>query len=140
MIEKILNNLSNVRKKSHLSYVACCPAHNDKSPSLAIREIEGERILIKCFAGCSVQAVLSAIVLEMIDLFPPKPKNDRGGYKRISKPFTADQLLAIIEYEASYIEFISQEIVFNEKLSIDDYARVILAKDRIQKAIYYAQY
>ena len=45
-----------------------CPSHNDKIPSLSIRQ-EGDRILVSCQAGCSTEAVLSTLNLTMADLF-----------------------------------------------------------------------
>jgi hypothetical protein len=39
---------------------ARCPAHDDQNPSLAIRDAAGKP-LIRCHAGCSQQAVLSAL-------------------------------------------------------------------------------
>lgn len=51
-------------------YSACCPAHDDHSPSLSFREAEDGKVLIRCHAGCSLQAVLAAITLTHNDLFP----------------------------------------------------------------------
>jgi len=51
--DKILPLLDKVKKKGDNSWVVCCPAHDDKSPSLAIREVD-DRLLIHCFAGCTV--------------------------------------------------------------------------------------
>jgi hypothetical protein len=35
---------------------ARCPAHNDRNPSLSIREAADGKILIKCHAGCEQRA------------------------------------------------------------------------------------
>jgi hypothetical protein len=40
-------------------YIACCPAHDDRHPSLTLRE-EGGRLLWHCHAGCSQARVLEA--------------------------------------------------------------------------------
>ncbi len=37
-----------------------CPAHDDKRPSLRVSEADG-RVLVKCFAGCSQEAVIDAL-------------------------------------------------------------------------------
>lgn len=52
------------------SWVARCPAHLDRSPSLSIAEGNDGRVLVKCFAGCPTQAVLEALNLGWRDLFP----------------------------------------------------------------------
>ena len=41
-------------------FVAHCPAHDDRSPSLSIRESEG-RLLVHCFSGCSQEQVIGAL-------------------------------------------------------------------------------
>jgi len=56
-------------KKTASGYLACCPAHDDRSPSLSISEGSGGKILLKCFAGCSTDSIVRAIGLEMKDLF-----------------------------------------------------------------------
>jgi hypothetical protein len=48
-------------------FMACCPAHDDKNPSLAIDENNGS-LLVKCFAGCEQGSVVEA--LKARDLWP----------------------------------------------------------------------
>jgi hypothetical protein len=50
--------------------VSRCPAHSDGSPSLSIREAEDGRILLHCFAGCTVDEICNALDLTVADLFP----------------------------------------------------------------------
>lgn len=40
---------------------ARCPAHDDKNPSLSIKEGEGGRLLLFCHAGCDFRAIVSAL-------------------------------------------------------------------------------
>lgn len=49
---------------------ARCPAHDDRRPSLSIREGDDGRVLLKCHAGCSTEEVLAALGLGWGDLFP----------------------------------------------------------------------
>ncbi len=39
---------------------ACCPAHDDRRPSLSISERDG-KLLVHCFAGCSQEAVWDSL-------------------------------------------------------------------------------
>ena len=48
--------------------MAKCPSHADGSPSLSIGEGK-TGIILKCFAGCSVESVCSALGLRVGDLF-----------------------------------------------------------------------
>jgi putative DNA primase/helicase len=60
-------------KKSRSGYVATCPAHEDKHPSLSVTAKAG-KVLLHCHAGCSVEAVCAAAGIEPRDLFLPEPK------------------------------------------------------------------
>jgi len=65
--QEILSRLKCVRRTAK-GWMARCPAHQDRSPSLSAREAEG-RILLHCFAGCRVEAICSAIEVRLSDLF-----------------------------------------------------------------------
>jgi len=73
--------LNNVKKVSG-GYMARCPVHDDKNPSLSITEGDDGRVLLKCFAGCSTEEIVKALGLTMSDLFPPssKPQKQRAAY------------------------------------------------------------
>src|SRR5262245_45120995 len=68
---------------------ASCPAHDVKVPSLSLSlSKDGETILVKCHAGCTTEAVLAAVGMELRDLFrgpwlhPPRPPKVEGGITR----------------------------------------------------------
>ncbi|MFZ0995780.1 MAG: toprim domain-containing protein [Candidatus Dormiibacterota bacterium] len=58
-VPPILDRLDRVRR-SGSGWVARCPAHQDRSPSLSITEKDG-RLLFHCHAGCSQQDVLAKL-------------------------------------------------------------------------------
>ncbi len=69
-INELLNLLKNVKETGDNKYIACCPAHDDKNPSLAIMlSKDGKRIILKCFAGCSESDVLNNLGLKKSDLY-----------------------------------------------------------------------
>ena len=43
------------------SWLCRCPAHDDRSPSLSLRDGEDGRILMRCFAGCDPRDVLAEL-------------------------------------------------------------------------------
>ncbi len=55
-----------------------CPAHKDCRVSLSILEGSDGKVLLRCFAGCEVEAIVSALGLKMADLFPPKVEHPIG--------------------------------------------------------------
>ena len=70
MIDLILQRLKKVRKTKPGQWMACCPAHDDKNPSLSLFENNDGRILLHCFAGCGGSDIVSAIGLTLADLYP----------------------------------------------------------------------
>lgn len=43
------------------SWIARCPAHQDRRPSLSIAQSSDGKLLMKCFAGCSYDAIRHAL-------------------------------------------------------------------------------
>jgi putative DNA primase/helicase len=64
-------------------YQARCPAHDDRVASLSVSEGRDGKVLVKCFAGCEVAAVLEALGLTFRDLFT-QPSRGRSWRKRKS--------------------------------------------------------
>ena len=90
MIEKILDRLEKSKRYGN-GYMARCPSHDDKNPSLKLTELSDGRILIHCFAGCSSHDVLSAIGLTVNDLFPDGALGEYKGFQRIEENAKAKQ-------------------------------------------------
>lgn len=95
-VEILLSRLDKVTSKKLSEWQACCPAHNDKSPSLSIRQTGDSRILIHCFAGCSALDVLAAVGLDWDSLFPaPLPRYASMLHTPIKKMTFSDTVVAI---------------------------------------------
>jgi hypothetical protein len=43
------------------AWIARCPAHEDRKPSLSITEVKGGKVLVRCHAGCGQAAVIDAL-------------------------------------------------------------------------------
>jgi hypothetical protein len=56
------------------TWMAPCPAHDDRRPSLAIADADDGRILVKCFAGCSQDHLIDA--LRARGLWPGRASDD----------------------------------------------------------------
>jgi hypothetical protein len=50
------------------TWMAQCPAHEDREASLSIREVE-DRVLLNCFAGCHVAEICDALGMALSQLF-----------------------------------------------------------------------
>jgi AAA domain/CHC2 zinc finger len=64
----VLGRLDRVRRSGQ-GWVARCPAHDDKTPSLSVRETDEGNVLVHCFAGCLPEEVCGAIGLNLAALF-----------------------------------------------------------------------
>ena len=87
--------LNNVKKVSG-GYMARCPVHDDKNPSLSITEGDDGRVLLKCFAGCSTEEIVKALGLTMSDLFPPSSKPQKKKADVLPTYFYTDEKGKII--------------------------------------------
>ena len=68
------------------SWAARCPSHEDRKPSLSLRQIEGQA-LIYCHAGCTTGDVMAALGRVMADLFDEPTVGARYAYTdRIGAP------------------------------------------------------
>ena len=135
-VENLLANLHKVRRTGDGRWVACCPAHEDRSPSLSVRALEDGRTLIHCFAGCSIHSVVASLGIELSDLFPDKP--DRAGWsgsKRIARPFSGEDALRCVAFEATLVTLVAGDIVAGKTPTESVLARVTLAADRISMAM-----
>lgn len=128
----VLERLEKVRHTGPGRWIARCPAHDDRSPSLSIREADGGRVLIHCFGGCKTGAILDAIGVEFSTLFE---KREPGAhYRPIKASYPASDLLLLISHEAqvvAQIAALAQERPWLEDEEID---RLVTAAERIGRA------
>lgn len=132
-IDQFLNKLDKVKSRGHNKWIACCPVHDDKSPSLAISLAEGDRLLFHCF-GCGANGIeiCKALDINPVELFPKYQVN----YKRERVPFPADQILSALAHEATILELAANDMAHGKKVNEQ---RVAVARDRITTAVTYGQ-
>ncbi|GHU18701.1 hypothetical protein FACS189475_04610 [Betaproteobacteria bacterium] len=130
-VDTLLSRLDRVKRSGEGRWTAICPGHDDKGPSLAIRETDDGRILLHCFAGCSVEEVLAAVGMSFDDLFPPRAI-EHGKPER--RPFPAADILRCIAFEALVVASAGASLLAGT-FSGSDRERLILAVSRIQSAI-----
>ena len=131
-IESLISRLDGVKETGHGKYVARCPAHDDKSPSLAIKECSDGRILIHDFAGCETENVLAAIGLNFSDVMPERIGADHS-YKPLKPRFDARQVLECISHEAMVVCILAER--FADIASEKDSERLLIAASRINAAL-----
>lgn len=127
--QALLDRLDRVRKRTGDQWSARCPAHDDKGPSLSVRETPDGRVLVHCFGGCSVQEVLGAVGMTFDDLFPERAiDNAPRGRRRM---ITASQALEVLDFEAMLVAIVASDIVRGKAITQRDRERVTQAAGRI---------
>lgn len=129
-IIKVLSRLQKVSRFANGRFKACCPAHDDASPSLAIK-YDGDRLLLHCFAGCSTENVLKAIDLDWADIMPTKAE---GHSRKDEAAFYAGDVLRILQFEAMLTFIYASDMANGASLSSQDKKRLLLAAARINHA------
>ncbi len=132
-LETLIDRLDGVRETGPGKYVARCPAHDDRSPSLAIKDCGDGRILLHCFAGCDVESVLDALGLSFSDIMPERV-GEMHTYKPVRQRFDARQVLRVLRPEATLVAIAAENISEGITLSDDDRNRVFNAACRIRAA------
>jgi hypothetical protein len=122
MVEELLDKLDKVRHTGRDKWVACCPVHGDKNPSMSIAEKDG-RILCHCFScGANGLEVAKALGLPPSVLFE-KPLEQSYIPKRVYEEAEIDRLV---------IAGAEQMRKQGKPLSYKDFKRERLAKARLE--------
>jgi len=129
---RLLDRLDGVKRIGVDRWLARCPAHDDKHPSLSVRELDGGRLLLHDFAGCSVAEIVASMGLELSDLFPERPTH-RGKSER--RPFPATDVLHAIEHEALVVAVAASRLGNGGTLTDEDRGRLLMALGRITAAV-----
>lgn len=128
-VSRILSRLTHVRKRSGDQWSARCPAHDDRGPSLSVKELSDGRLLLHCFAGCSVPQIVAAISLEFNDLFPERTEYQGPLKKR--RLLTASQALELLYTESLVVSLVAHDIGIRRRFVAEDLDRVATAYGRI---------
>jgi hypothetical protein len=127
-IDNFLSNFDKVKSTGSGKWIACCSAHPDMSPSLAIKQTDGGKLLLHCFSGCPVTDIVAAVGLELSDLMPTNPSYQKG-----TKPprFNKYELFDRLAFEAVILSMAIRQLLAKEDLSPEDLSRVLHAENTI---------
>jgi putative DNA primase/helicase len=73
LLDRVLDRLEGVRESGGNSYMALCPVHDDRTPSLSVSLGDSGKVLVFCQAGCETEDVLEKVSLTFAEL-EPKPR------------------------------------------------------------------
>ena len=135
--EVFLARLDGVRRTGPGRWIARCPGHDDRRPSLNIRELGDGRVLLHDFGGCATVEVLEAVGLTFADLLPGGERIDHRA-KRERQPFPAMDVLRAVSFEVDVVAIAATMISQGEPLSEVDRQRVMVAAQRLREAAHLA--
>jgi hypothetical protein len=108
-IERLLATLPDAKRTGN-GWSARCPAHDDRRASLSIGEGEDGRALVKCHAGCTVDAICGAVGLRVADLMPPA-----DAIPTPSKPKAKPRIVAQYDYRDEAGKVLLQVLRYDSK-------------------------
>jgi hypothetical protein len=103
-LDRVLGRLESVQPRNN-GFTALCPSHHDQNPSLSISEGDGGKVLLRCFAGCSLGQILDALGLKTADLFERNGHDHarRNGHRKPSAIWPIKD--AAGEVQAEHVRF-----------------------------------
>lgn len=126
-VAELVDRLDKVRGGRDGQYQARCPAHQDRGPSLSVKDTGDGRILLHCFAGCETENVLAAIGLSFSDVMP-----ERIGDKHSFAPFIdRRRIVAVLAHELTVAQIILER---SWGASTEDNDRLAEVSRRIRQA------
>lgn len=135
--QDLISRLNKVRQTGPGSWIACCPAHEDRTPSLTVKEADDGRVLVHCFAGCAVENIVGAVGMELSDLFPDRPLTVAYAEPRRLR-FNARDVLNSVSHELTVISLVLNDVIKGERVTEDDLRRFQKAVERVEEARRYA--
>lgn len=129
-VEQVLSLLDGVRQTRPNQWLARCPAHEDRSPSLSVKDGDGGKILLKCFAGCETESILIALGLNFSDLFPERLPD--APHRRHSITLSPREILEVIDHEVMVASLILCDMCEAKEIDQATWARFCKAAQRIQ--------
>ena len=131
-VQTLIARLEGVKTAGDGRWSARCPAHDDKSPSLSIRDT-GEKILIHCFVGCDSEDVLTAVGLTWKDLYPDPwqcaaQRPNEAAQKYVRRTLASLDPRTI---ETAILRIAAHRLRAGERLSVEEQARVEVAWERL---------
>jgi hypothetical protein len=133
VIEDILAQLEKVKRTGKSNWMACCPAHEDRSPSMTIGEGSEGRVVVRCFAGCTIEEIVNAVGLGWEPWFPPKPISTDFA-PPIRRRFPAGDVLEALHAETMVVSVSAANLAQGVELTSADRDRLKVASYRISQA------
>lgn len=135
-VELVLSRLQDYRDRGNGKYIAKCPAHDDRSPSLSITEGRNGNAVMLCFAECSIDEICAALGLEVSDLFP-HTKSHHAPPQKVRMALT--DAFHCLQYESTIVAIAADILANGRALNEEEHNRLRLAVNKlnaVNEAVY----
>lgn len=134
-VQQLLSRLEGVITTGK-GWRARCPAHGSKSASLSIAQGDNGTVLLHCFAGCQVHDVLTAVGLEVSDLFVRKDLRsmspaERSQLRQAAMLPTWRAALEVLTHEANVLMIAASKMGDGFLLDDDEMTRMRISALKI---------
>ncbi len=133
--DRLIPRLDGVRQTGADRWIARCPAHDDRRPSLSVRELPDGRLLIHCWAGCGAADVMHAAGMSLADLFPARPAEHHAAPLPRRSRWDRSDVWRCIGHEAAIAAIAAADAAAGRAVSAEDAERAVLAADRLADAV-----
>ena len=135
MIADILPKLEKVKAgRGRGQWLACCPAHQDRDPSLALKELSDGMVMLHCWSGCDAREIVNAIGLDMRSLYPPEPEPIQGRNVKPAMPhWRRQQFVDFLNFERLIMAIVRADFKAGRFISKVNLTRYFESVYRIRK-------
>jgi DNA primase len=127
---RLLERLDGARATGRDRWQARCPAHEDRSPSLSVRQVD-DRVLVHCFAGCGGSDIVAAVGMTLADLFDAPLKHQASSVRDWRRTRRAQDSLKLIAHETLVVKLAAENMARGITLQPEDRERLLEAADVI---------
>jgi hypothetical protein len=100
---------------------------------LSLRQLDDGRLLLHCFGGCDVSAVLGAVGFSLSELYPNRPAGHRRAAILPRPRVPAADLLVIAAREINVAWLLANRMVSLRIIEADDWPRLQQAVARLAR-------
>jgi hypothetical protein len=124
-IDRLLPRLDGIKPMGDARWLARCPSHDDRRPSLSVRELDDHTLLLKCWSGCGAAEIVGALGLQLRDLFPPKPWTPGQQRKPLRRRWFPYEAMIALEGELWVAAILAGDIARRGTATPDESSRLL---------------
>jgi len=126
-IPEILSRFSKVYKSGEGEYQCLCPSHDDSTASLGLKFKE-DKMILNCFAGCSMESILQASGLDWGDVMPDSRDDDAKG----SMKFNPYAVLKATRNDVLFVALCASQVSNSSPLEDSDKQKLLEVTSRLR--------